>query len=147
MPLYESDDIITNHLRDQNIQVHEYNLKNGINLGGVYESDSSELAYRYEVEENTVIIIFYKRTRERKGLNNSYCDVNKFLTMCARLNVRYAKTMVSGFYVEDKGLSRERMIHFYKRFFKAYHVPAGQYEYWMEMDLDLYRAENNILVD
>lgn len=147
MPAYKSDDIITRYLFSQGIEVKEYTLKNGLVIGGLYHTDKSELAYRYDAEENKVFIAFYKRIIPRKGLKNGFHDFHEFVTICARLNVRYIQGLVSHFYVEDNSMTPERMIRYYERVYNAYHIKKGSNEKWMGLDLDVYRSERQIPLD
>lgn len=117
MKSYESDDVLTNHLRRMGIAVEPHCLPGTrIILGGIFHYGSAKIAYRFEQETSTVILSYYQREGERKGLKNSFAEVLWFFDLLAKpeLNIALVKGLVMPSRKETDGLEASRLEQFYR---------------------------------
>ncbi len=135
---YTSDDPVTAELRSRGMHVTEYVLKPGIVLGGVYQSEASELAYRYDQESREVILIFYKRLTERQGLKSPFIDMNHFAEVCVKAGVLFVKGLVSDIFRGEEGLPRDRLVKYYQRRYNAELLEMEGASRWMRLDMVKY---------
>jgi type III secretion system regulator LcrR len=118
--LYLADDPISNSLRSQGFEIFNYRLSEGSSVvGGLYKTEDAELAYRYLPEEHSLLLLYFRRIANRKGLLNPFREISRITDLCANLGLKEISGYVSGMFAAEGGLSQERMVRFYERKFKA----------------------------
>ncbi|MCP3880304.1 MAG: hypothetical protein GY701_18220 [Sulfitobacter sp.] len=119
-------DPIREALIDRGLDVQDHHLSRRLDGGGMYLGPqfrirSCELVYRL-TDADELLLVLYRRLESSGSLRNPFADLIWFLQLATQPRFGLARVLgyVSNFsYRHENGLSEERLVRFYQRFFRA----------------------------
>ena len=119
------DDPIRAALIEQGLAVDDHYLSEsedgGIYLGPHFRIRNCELIYRL-TDADDLLLVLYRRLQQTHSLRNPFADLIWFLQLATE--PRFGLARVLGYistlsYRHENGLTEERLVRFYQRFFQA----------------------------
>jgi type III secretion system regulator LcrR len=144
---YKANDRVTQKLRSLGYEVNDYKLSGtSLILGGSFCTKCSEIVYRVE-QDDTVIIVVYRRTAPRQGLASPFADIIWFIELLTdeSLGIRRVKAMIRQLFKDVKdGLSARRMKQFYIEYLGGRTLDWEDGDEWLYLDLKNYEPVRHI---
>ena len=130
----------------QGLTVHDHYLSDqpdsaGLYLGPQFQIRSCELIYRL-TDAGDLLLVFYRRVEHTPSLRNPFADLIWFLQLASqpRFGLKRVLGYISTFgHRHENGLSEERLVRFYQRFFQADWVTYDQHD-WLCQDIQALRT-------
>jgi type III secretion system regulator LcrR len=139
MTIAAQDDPIRAALIEHGLRIEDHYLENqhggGMYLGPHFRIRSCEMIYSLE-EPGDLLIVLYRGLQQPVSIKNPFADLIWFLQLATQ--PQYGVQRVLGYistfsYRHENGLSEERLVRFYQRFFRADWIEYDHSE-WLYRD-------------